>query len=163
MSHTAMLKLGRIFDGAMLHDLDSLPAGRVYFQRGSLRLMPNTAVCVDHHEDRRVGIVREFFEHQDTDGQWLAALTTITDPPAWLKRGTPASLSYIDLHTQTLGQASRVLRGLLIEASILSPGVRPAEARAGVATFHRDEDQVFYSAPGTVIRRPNIGRVLGVR
>jgi hypothetical protein len=164
MNHTAMLKLGRIFDGVVLHDLDSLPAGRVYFQRGALRLMPNTAVCVDHHEDRRVGIVRELFEHPDTDGVWLAALTTITDPPGWLKRGTPVSLSYINLHTQTLGQASRVLRGLLVEASVLSPGVRPAEARAQVATFHRAEaaGQVIHDPPGTVLRRQT-GVVLGVR
>jgi hypothetical protein len=181
LTQVALIKLGRLVTADLLRNPDSLPAGTTLYQRGALELQRDTPVCVDHDEHRPIGRVRELFEHPDTDGLWLAALTTITAPPAWLRRGTPASISYINLRTQTLGESCRVLRGLVPEVSVLSPGVKPAQPGARVALLQRDQRpattrpltpapkpvwlrqaQQEAAARGTLIR-PNIGKVLGIR
>ena len=150
-----MIKLGRIYDG-----FESLRPGFIYFQRGALRLMPGsleTPVVIDHDTSRRVGFVRQLFEHPEVHDVWLSALVTITDPPAWLKRGTPASISYHDFQRQAIGDSERILRGLIPEVSILSPGRRPAEPGARVATFHRTESS---PSPARVTSdRPGVGEV----
>ena len=44
-------------------------------------------MLVDHDEERPIGFVRELAEMEDTDGEWIMALCTITDPPSagWLR------------------------------------------------------------------------------
>jgi hypothetical protein len=131
-TYTAMIKLWRLVTEDVLRNVDSLPAGSELFQRGSMELVPGAPVLVDHDKARPIGFIKEIFNHPDTDGEWLCALTTITDPPAWLKRGTAASISYATATRGSLGEAQRILRGLVTEVSVLSPGVRPAEPRARV-------------------------------
>ena len=166
-TYTAFIKLGRLVTRDVLYEVDSLPVGAEFYQRGALKLMPGAPVLVDHDDDRPIGFARELCEFPDTDGEWLAALTTITAPPGWLKRGTAASIGYASLYRQPLGDAERVLRGLATEVSVLSPGRRPAQPRAQVALFRRSTDeaapggQVFYG--GEMIRRPAIGTIIGIR
>jgi hypothetical protein len=120
-------------------------------------------VVVDHDMSRRVGFVRELFEHQDVDGPWLAALVTIEHPPAWLERGTAASISYHGSQRQAIGESERIFSGLIPEISILSPSRKPAEPGAQVATFRRAEapapaagEEIIWGAAkygGSVIKR----------
>jgi hypothetical protein len=134
--HTAFIKIGRLVDVDLLRNVDSLADGAEVFQRGALTMLPaGSRVLVDHDDEREIGFVRELVEFPDSDGHWLAALTTITEPPGWLRRGTPASMSYLNLQRSSLGAAQRVMRGLVDEVSVLSPGVRAKEPRAKVVTF----------------------------
>ena len=62
------------------------------------------------------------------------AVATITDPPSWLRRGTPASFEIKAARRSSFDEA--VLRsGYVTEVSILSPGVEPCEPLARVLTF----------------------------
>lgn len=174
-AYTATIKLWRLVDGDVLHNLDALPPGRELFQRGAMELQrrDDTPVCVDHVKDRRIGVVRELSEFADVDGLWLCARVRIDRPPAWLRKGSSASISYASAGSCSLGpDHERITRGLVTEVSLLSPGVRPEEPRARVVLLERVEAPAAETtrAPGDVLlpagamlRRPNVGAVLGVR
>jgi hypothetical protein len=162
----ATIKMWRVVDVDVLRNLDSLPADRELFQSGALELVQGAPVYIDHRKDRRIGVIRELSEFADTDGTWLFAHTTITDPPDWLKRGTAASMSYATAQRRSLGPAhERVLRGLVTEVSVLSPGVLPEETRAKVVLYRQAAEaisgEVFYGN-GQVLIRPGVGQVLGI-
>jgi len=88
-------------------DVDALPEGSFIFQRGGWQLMPDAPVLVDHDQDRPIGVVRSLSEFEDVDGTWLMAHTTIDDPPCWLGRETPASITYSAYEHGTLEAARR--------------------------------------------------------
>ena len=104
--------------------------------------------------------MNELFEHPDTDGLWLAASCTVSDPPEWLKRGTGASVSFIDLHRQSIDGWERVLRGIVREVFVLSPSVEPAEPQARVCWLGEESPdraatgEVIYGRPGERDRPP---------
>ena len=186
MTYKAVLKLGQVVDPDVL--MNGLPANRscrTLFQTRALTLMPRGApVLVGHNSEREVGRVDELVEWPDVDGLWLFARCSIDAPPGWLRRGTAASFECLPLRQQRMGDWNRVTRGLFREASILPPGVLPAEPRAAVWLIQRAAEpssttqrrsvstapasaqpspgEVFYTPPDAVIRRP-VGRVLAVR
>ena len=139
MNHTAVIKIGPLVTANALRHPCSVRAGRKLYQRGALEFLSVTGVplLVDHDTSRQVGTVHELINFPDTDGEWIAARATITDKPEWLKRGTRASFEFASLQDQQVGGWSRVLRGLVSEVTILSPGVRPLEPRAQVALLYR--------------------------
>ena len=69
-----------------------------------------------------------------TGGMWQWIHAEINDPPAWLRKGTPVSISRAayDTSTHTGGNWPLIRKALLTEVSILSPGHKPAHPRAQV-------------------------------
>jgi hypothetical protein len=170
--------------------------GRTLYARESLRFKPadeTIPLLVDHDHEREVGVVREFVVWDEIDGPWFVARASVTKPPGWLKRGTPASLSFHSMgrassesrqvyeaivrrgiaDAKPAGEWEYVERALVGEVSILSPGVQPAEPLAKVLLVERADspvavpdrsvagEQVIHG-DGRLLRRPAIGRVLGV-
>lgn len=86
----ALVKLGPIATTATLSrevNLDTTP--RLYDRA---QLWPQAFVDVDH-DKTEIGRVLNVHRFDDTDGLWLAAVIEVDAPPAWLKRGTPVSLT----------------------------------------------------------------------
>lgn len=162
--------------------------GRTMYWPGSLRFLPihsEIPLVVDHNLERQVGVVHELFEMDWIDGPWVCARATVSDPPCWLKRyETKASFSRWNIHSTPVGESDRVTSAFVKEVSILSPTTEPREPFACVLSIRPTETphtttrttaapiarapvqpvggEVFYSAPGTVLRR-TVGQVLGVR
>jgi hypothetical protein len=162
VTYDACITIGPLFDGA----LENRP-GRCVYQRGGLKLLREVVpVLVDHDDSRPVGLVRELWEFQDVDGPWLVAHAEISDPPAWLKTGTKASVAFSNLHDQHVNEWRRILRGLVTEVSILSPGVLPAEPLAQVVLLRETASESERGGQlihgGALIRRAGIGQVLAV-
>jgi hypothetical protein len=154
VSHSLLIKIGRIYNGELP---DAVPAGRSRYQRGAMQLLPGAVpLVVDHDEGRRIGVVEELIEIQDTDGPWLAARCTVTEPPGWLRKGTRASFGYNTLQRQQIGEWERVLRGLVNEVSVLHRQ-HPVEPRAHVALLQRLEQKEL--AAGLSSDRPAAGDV----
>jgi hypothetical protein len=171
--------LGRIndpkwHDGA--HD-------RLMYDASGLRLIREPVpLLVDHRDDQAIGSVRQLLR-LDSDGPWVVAVATVTKPPPWLKRGTPASFAHICPVRSSFGDP--ILRsGLVTEVSLLSPGVEPAEPLAQVVVLkrtapptpgveiasgdrarrhHDTAPRAITLPPGGIIYRPNIGQITTVR
>ena len=101
-----------------------------------------------------------------TDGKWIVARGVINgDPPSWLRQyHTKASLGFWDVHsTPHINGSTRITRAIVEEISLLRD-LTPAEPLAEVTLLRRTKEPepvVFYG--GELIRRPNVGQVLGVR
>jgi hypothetical protein len=164
LTHTALIKVAPLVTPDAFHDPASVPAGRTLYQRGGLELMPRAPLVIDHDCGREIGQVRQLAEFRDTDGLWLAAHCTVANPPEWLKVGTRASFSFGLLSDQRVGDWRRVLRALVSEVSVLSPGIEPAEPRAKVMLLERHEPAGgIHVKHGQRIVRHGIGKVLAVR
>jgi hypothetical protein len=175
----ALLRFAPVFDPGSVYE-----RGRdLEVQRGALeKIRPDepTPVFINHDRGRPIGRVREIFIAADVNAgvvrDWYFASAEIPDPPAWLKVSGAVSWSYFALRTQQVGETTRILRALISEISILSPATRPAKTLARVAWIgspaaapSSDRAAVGAAVGGEIIhgggllRRPGIGRVLGVR
>jgi hypothetical protein len=181
VTHKALIKLGQVVDLNVLQNLSTIRGGRELFAPGALRLVPNAPVLVDHDHARRVGTIVELVDMDDSDGRWLCARCVIDDAPEWLRGdsrvGSAASfggLCVTDAQPMP-GGWTRVNRGILTEASVLTPSTQPFEPRARVVLLERTSssaargfssspDRASVSAdevihhPRTLVRR-NIGKV----
>jgi hypothetical protein len=165
VTHTALIRFAPVFSTEQVLDPALVVRGRTLYQAGSLTLEGEVPVLVDHDHDRPIGLVHELLEHTDADGSWHAALVSLDESvPGWVKRGSAASFAIATVERQQIGDTTRVLRGLVFEVSVLSPGVKPAEPLAQVLTIRRTEatPAVDDNRP-TLLVRPSIGQVLGVR
>ncbi len=136
-------------------------------------LRRDVPVIVDHDDDDVIGRVLEFYDADDAaGGRWRWARCEITSPPAWLRMNGGVSFGYASLQKQDMGAWSRVLRAPILELSLLSPSRQPAEPRARVAWIGPEDspmertsagEEVLHLPAGQLLRRPNVGRVLGVR
>jgi hypothetical protein len=134
--------------------------GRALYQRGALQFLPGRStvpLLVDHDKDREVGVVHELVEWADTDGPWIVARATVTDPPGWLERGTKASFGLATVRRQEIDGWERVHRALVTEVSVLPPTVRPAEPLAEVVLVERTSSS---AAGRTSDRRPAAGEIV---
>lgn len=174
MSQVALLKVAPVYSSKLVLDPALRRETRTLY--GSLEQLPDQELplLANHDPGKRIGTVRKMFRHPDVDGDWHAALVDVDDPPpTWLKVGTPVSFKFVTLSRTTAGGCETITRGLMLEVSVLSPGVEPAEPRARVATLERSSSPASGSPPagGTVIRhkpgerlfRRNTGRILQVR
>ncbi len=142
--------------------------GRTFYWAGALKLIPDrpTPLVVDHNMERQVGVVDRLFQMDWTDGPWICASATVTDPPCWLRRhDTKASFGRWNAHSTTHDDGwERVTSALVKEVSLLI-SLEPAEPLACVMSLREKAPapvgDVAYG-DGSVIRRP-IGQVLGVR
>jgi hypothetical protein len=167
VSHTACIRFAPIFTHERLNDPSWNRAGRMLFER--LKLAQDTVPFIVDHE-REVGTVHELFRLDWTDGPWIAARATVTDPPGWLRRGAKASFEFTALHRRELSlpgvEAEVIASGLVTEVSVLSPATQPAEPCAEVVSYrvanadHAAGGELIHT-PRVLIRR-NIGRVTGV-
>lgn len=141
MSHSAIVKIAPVFDPGRDLDPDLVGRGRTLYSSGSLTLVGNAPpVLIDHDRGRPIGVVRELFEHEDTDRRWICAHCSIDThkAPDWLRggrTGTRASFAIATIDRTTFRGVERVVRGLVSEVSVLPPGVKPAEPLASVAWF----------------------------
>jgi hypothetical protein len=184
VSQLALVKLARLYDSQPVQDADWIPAERTLFQRNALELVRPTAtkLLINHDRAREIGSVLALVELPDVDGNWLAARCKVDAPPTWLEQGkTKASFSYAVARSQRIGDWVRVLRGVLNEVSLLAPGVAPAESRAKVVLLREAPDAnsrslpaavptsdraavgEIHHPPGAVLKRPGLGRIVGVR
>jgi hypothetical protein len=124
---------------------------------------------------REVGVVDGIYELDTADGLWVFASARVTDPPAWLKKGTPASYGFWPYHRSVGGW---IHKSWLKEVSILSSAHEPKQPLARVTVLERVADspaaerttsrqavgEVIHHKPGGErLIRPGIGQVLGVR
>lgn len=125
MSVDITVQFARIIDADNLYDRGDHP-----FQlwRGAARFLPGrdgADVFIDHDHDRpAVGHVSSLLALPSGPGfreTWQCATATVTDPPAWLKRGTPVSVG----HKRAGTIDDRILTTYVTEISLLSPGVKP--------------------------------------
>ena len=179
MSHSALIKFAPVLTAERWSNPRWTRPDRTFYWNGALKLIPcqKTPVVIDHDMERIVGVVHELFTMEWTDGPWICARATLDDPPGWLKTyETTASFARWDVHSTPHDDGwDRVTRAFVKEVSLLSPAVEPAEPLACVTLFKPIEERAarIARAPasdGTVIhgngqllRRPNIGQVLGVR
>lgn len=172
MNYDALIAIAPLLDSTRFQNPEWERPGRDSYWGGSLQLLPREVpLTVNHEKHRQIGVVRSLFELDWSDGRWVVADANVTDPPEWLRKGTPASLSRYNAHTtRTAEGAERVTSAFVGEVSVLSPGVAPAEPRAQVV--HLEAEPVtrrHHAQPGGVtygygqlLIRPNIGKVLRV-
>lgn len=135
-------------------------ADRTFYDSGALTLLRKTApLLVDHDRNRQVGTVDMLYRMEWTDGPWLCASATVTDPPSWLSRDTRASFAFIPFQRSSFiraGEADHVRKAWVTEVSVLSPGIEPAEPLARVMSLRKADPVAARSAshwpPGTIVR-----------
>jgi len=164
VNHHALIAIAPLLDAKRFGNPEWERPGRDSYWGNSLKLLPGeVALLVDHDDERQIGVVRALYELAWTDGRWVVADAVVTDPPSWLRKGTPASLSRYNTHvTRSAEGAERVTSAFVNEVSVLPPGVKPAEPRAQVVHLeaepiaHRHqpepEGEVIYGN-GQLIRR----------
>jgi hypothetical protein len=101
------------------------------------RELTDIPVRIDHNRDVSVGRVTGL--RVDTcvggpSGTWQYVHVEFSDPPPWLRRGTPVSISRAAYQSRTPWDADWLLvqKAILTEVSILSPGKKPAHPAACV-------------------------------
>ncbi len=141
MSHKACIRFAPVLTLDRLND--GVRPGRKLYERGGLRFLPGRSqvpLLVNHDDDREIGFVHDLAVWEDTDGPWFVARATVTDPPAWLKRGVKASFGFSPLgRSETMRElhgVDVVRRGLVNEVSVLV-GEQPAEPLAQVLLVER--------------------------
>ena len=84
MSHTALIKFAPVLTAERWGDPKWTRPGRTFYWNGALKLIPGrvTPLVVDHNLERQVGVVHELFTMELTDGPWICARATVTDPPS---------------------------------------------------------------------------------
>jgi hypothetical protein len=176
----AVVRLGRIYAREGPGDI---PAGLLRYGRGGMKLAPwleTVPLLQDHHEGKRIGRVIALDTFADVDGDWLVARCEVyPDAPPWVRKGCPASFASMLLRESTFVDG-HVYSGYVKEVSLLlkekpaEPGARvtllyeperpPAAVRAATVSAARHESEgELIPAPGRLLSRPGIGRVLGVR
>ena len=139
--------------------------GRSLYEQKAFRFRPGVteiSLLVDHDRERQVGTVDLVHRMEWTDGPWMVARATVTDPPGWLRTNdTKASFAFNALARGTFTTCEHVMEALINEVSILSPGKQPAEPLARVLSLRAvkpavaragTEGEVIYGN-GQVIRR----------
>jgi hypothetical protein len=172
-TYTSLIRFAPLTTLDRVNDPAWKAEGRTLYDSSSLTFVPGQTTCpliIDHDDTKQIGVVRSIARFEDVDGPWLAAVATIYDRPAWLKKyDTKVSFRYKPAGTSNdVFGCQIVRRGLIEEVSVLSPGVEPAEPGAKVLTINRDEaaalkpgDRVTHGGP--MIYRPGIGQVLAIR
>ncbi len=136
MSWDVFLRFARVYNSDLL---DGPPrfSGTLY-ARGSLRFKPadvDVPLLCDHDDAQEIGRVRKIEEMKDTDGRWYVALATVTEKPAWLKRGTRASFGYIPLFRTDLNGWELITSALVKEVTVTSASHQPLDSGARVLTL----------------------------
>ena len=178
-----LVRIAKIVDDAVWENPEAVGPDRELFWPRALKLRSEriqdgkpVPVRVDHVKDGTadIGRVTALSEATDLDGRWVIAHCDVDEPPGWLRRDTPASMSWCNLGTREPmpGGWTRHIAGMVTEVTLLSPGKQPAEP--GARVWHidrgtptpapepaRQPDDVTHGG-GQVIRR-DVGQVIRVR
>ena len=162
MTYKAVLKLGQVVDP---DDADERATGKPLLQDAVPDPSPNADATRRTRPSRaqqrtRSRPVDELVEWPDVDGLWLFARCTIDAPPGWLRRGTAASFECLPLRQQRMGDWNRSRADSFREASILPPGVPPAEPRAAVWLIQRAAEPSSTTQRRSVSTGPGLGAAL---
>jgi hypothetical protein len=134
VSRPALLRFAPVFDARIVDD-PKLARSVMVEGAGALDRVSRhepLPVLVDH--DREVGRVRDIFAAPHTDGRrWLFASVELDECPTWLKRDGGVSWSYRVLFDQDVRGTQRLLRAIIDEVTLVSPGFVPVEPLARVA------------------------------
>jgi hypothetical protein len=134
-------------------------------------------VRVDHDKSASIGWVTALrvapAEWGGPPGRWQYVHVEIDDPPVWLRRGTPVSISRAAHSSRTPWGADwlHVQKAILTEVSLLSPGHEPAHPAACVEWLDTARPAVSVggeagmtsdrtSPPSTPVRRSRPARVI---
>ena len=114
---------------------------------------------MNHETENVIGRVEQLYVADALDGTiirpWWFASVELDDPvPEWIERGRGVSWSYFPLQAQDVNGSQRIVRAIVDEISILSPGVEARDRLARVVTLSE--------SVGPRLVRRNVGRVLGV-
>jgi hypothetical protein len=164
VSRLALIRLGPC---ATVGLINSGVERRLLYDSTGIRRFPHrrTNVVVDHNKARPVGEVLDLFEMDDTvpagvrDARWLVARCRIDDDaPAWLKRGTGASISFCKGFESTVGGWPIIRSGWLNEVTVCSPAHKPVEPLAQVMLLRVEEPGPVQSKPAQSKRQPQLVR-----
>ena len=101
VTHTVTIKLAPVLTADRFRNPDWDRPDRTLYWRGALQFLPNRSevpLFVDHDLTRQIGVMDTFFELDWIDGEWICAVGTIGDPPAWIERHhTKASFGHWDV------------------------------------------------------------------
>lgn len=177
MSRTGIVRLG---PRATVGLLNSRVAKRTLYG-DDIRMLAHkpTPVVLDHDDDQEVGEVLELFTFDDwvpagvPDARWLAARIRLhDDAPAWIKKGTGASISFWPgyVNNDFFGW-QRVASAVLKEVTLCSSATSPVEPLAQVLTLSESQPagQLIEHGLGAraakraPILRRNTGTILGIR
>lgn len=142
MSYEALVAIAPLLDATRFGSPEWERPGRDSYWGNSLQLLPGEGVplLIDHDDARRIGTVHALYELDVGGGKWVTASATVTDPPAWLRKNTPASFRRHDTYTvESVKGAQRVGAAFVGEVSVLPPGVEPAEPLARVVCLEREK------------------------
>jgi hypothetical protein len=180
-----LVRIAKVIDDDVWDDPESVGPGREVFWPRALKLRServqdgrSVPVRVDHIKTRDIGRVTALSEVGDVDGRWVIAHCDVDRPPGWLRRDTPASMSWCNLGTRVPmpGGWTRHTSGMVTEVSLLSSAKQPAEPGAKVWFIDSDAKLEpvaralsprpsagarYYGDHGRIIRR-NLGRVIAV-
>ena len=180
MSWEAVLRFAPAYDTRHLVG-DVVDAPALLVTADAVKRMKSTEptpVVIDHNEQRVVGHVKNVYVWDDVDygtrvRKWHFAACELDAKPDWLKRGSGVSWGYHPLHEYAGNRDTTVLTSCIIrEISLLSPARTPLEPLARVSYVketppvtnrHQAQPGEVVFGHGQMLRRPNIGTVLGVR
>jgi len=134
---TALLRFAPAFTPLIVDDAKLVREYMV--ERGALVPMSYQKpipVLVNHDESRQIGTVREIAIYDEVisgsrTAPYYVAHVDITEPTA-MRRGDGVSWAYHPLHTMELAGTKLIRRALILEVSVLTPAMKPAEALARV-------------------------------
>jgi hypothetical protein len=181
MSRTALIRLAPTISHAIVNS--EAERRTLYEDVKILPYLETPAVCIDHDdENRKIGEVLRLLKFEDTVlypvvAPWLVASVRLFDnAPAWIKRGTGASIStkggfesemfgwpvkrHAILHEVSVCSATHTpvepcARVLLIEdekaARAPAPSARPTKAQREYAELHRRIDAALELDPNADI------------
>jgi hypothetical protein len=135
VTQRAVFRLGPLVTADVWENRTLVREGRWYYSTPSaFRLVRGASVCVDHDKHPIGKLLDQPYRWSDGAGEWLACRAEITDPPAWLKEGTPASIGFLDhdVVTTRFGAGTRFGGGLILEVSLVSPNEKPRDEMAQV-------------------------------
>jgi hypothetical protein len=141
MTYTMLAKIAPVVTPERVDDPRALASGRQLYDSGGLTFLHDEVpLLVDHRDERVVGRVHELFTLDDVDGPWIAASSTVTDPPCWLSRDTRVSFGFrVIQRNEHEGWCPIVRRAFVDEVSILAPSTQPVEPCARVWSYRRAE------------------------
>jgi len=154
-----LVRIAKLVDDDVWANPEAVGAGRELFWSGALKLKSEriqdgkpVPVRINHVKDgtRDIGRVTALSNVNDRDGRWVIAHCDVDKVPGWLRRGTPASMSWCNLGSRTPmpGGWTRHNGGMVTEVSLLSPGRQAYEPGAKVWHIVKDEPTSSPTARG---------------
>lgn len=159
-----LVRIAKVIADDVWDDPEAIGPDRELFWPRALKLRPTATpvpVRVDHIKTRDIGRVTVLSEVTDyLEGRWVIAHCDVDEPPVWLRRDTPASMSWCNLGPRVPmpGGWTRHISGMATEVSLLSPGMQPAEPGAKVWHLERAAALIPESSPGrprSLLPRPS--------